>query len=276
MGDGVGVYTALGKKIASKCLAAAAVAALFMGVASPRVAAQSAESVTPTGDLTGRIGLGGQFEPAYPGARKLTLSPLPDIDLTYKKLFFLSSTDGFGIYAVNTETVDFGPAIFVQRGRSESDGPRLRGMGSIDWAPQARFNGEINVGPVSFSAFVGKDFGAQQGAIAGAEIAGAVPLITDALYALPSISANFGDGRYMQTWYGVSATQSLRTGYAPYRPGAGLESVGAELKLAYLMTKNWVVFTRFKFDYLAQAPAKSPIVQRRGQPTLGGGVSYRF
>jgi outer membrane scaffolding protein for murein synthesis (MipA/OmpV family) len=206
----------------------------------------------------------------------LTLSPLPDVDLTYKKLFFLSSTDGLGIYAVNTETIDFGPAIYFQRGRSQSDGPRLRGMGSIDWAPQARFDGEINIGPVNFSAFVGKDFGGQQGAIAGVEIASALPLLTDKLYALPSVSANFGDRRYMQTWYGVSTIQSVRTGYAPYRPGAGLESVGAELKLAYLMTKNWVAFTRFKYDYLAQSAAKSPIVQSRGQPTVGAGVSYRF
>jgi hypothetical protein len=31
--------------------------------------------------------------------------------------------------------------------------PRLRGMPSIAWAPQARFDGEINIGPVNFSGF---------------------------------------------------------------------------------------------------------------------------
>ncbi len=254
----------------------AAAATMFVCVSMTGAAAQIAADLTPSGDLSGRIGLGGQLEPAYSGARKLTVSPLPDVDLTYKKLFFLSSTDGLGIYAVNTETIDFGPAIYFQRGRSQSDGPRLRGMGSIAWAPQARFDGEINIGPVNLSAFLGKDFAGQQGVIAGVEIASALPLLTDKLYALPSVSANFGDSRYMQTWYGVSSIQSLRTGYAPYRPGTGLESVGAELKLAYLLTKNWVAFTRCKYDYLAQLAAKSPVVQRRGQPTVGAGVSYRF
>jgi outer membrane scaffolding protein for murein synthesis (MipA/OmpV family) len=158
----------------------------------------------------------------------LALSPLADVDLTYKRIFCRRS-DGLGIDAVDTEPIDFGPAIYVQRGRSQSDGPRLRGMASIAWAPQARFDGEINIGPVNFSGFAGKDFGGQHGTIGGVEIASTLPLMTDKLYALPSTAANFGDSRDMQTWYGVSAIQSVR--YAPYRPGAGLESVGAELKL---------------------------------------------
>jgi MipA family protein len=235
----------------------------------------TADTLTPAGDLTGRIGLGSQFEPAYPGAHTLHLRPLPDVDLTYKKLFFLTATDGLGIYAVNTEMIDIGPSVYFQRGRSQGDSPRLRGMGTIPWAPQARFNGEINAGPVSFGAFIGKDFGPKQGAVAGLEVSSALPL-ADRLYALPSISANFGDSRYMQLWYGVSAVQSAITGLSTYRPGASLESVGCELKIAYLLTKNWVAFTRFKLDYLAQAAAKSPVVQRRGQPALGTGISYRF
>jgi outer membrane scaffolding protein for murein synthesis (MipA/OmpV family) len=271
------VSGSLAAKVIRKPALAWSVAALSCVLATGALAQASNDpyGLTATGDLTGRVGLGGQFEPAYPGARTEHLRPFPDIDLTYKKLFFLTATDGLGIYAVNTDLIDFGPSIYFQRGRSEGDSPRLRGMGTIPWAPQARFNGEVNVGPVNFSAFVGKDIGPQQGAIAGAEMSTALPL-ADRLFALPSVSANFGDGRYMQLWYGVSAAQTAATGLRTYRLGAGLESLGGELKIAYLVTQNWVAFTRFKIDYLAEAVAKSPITQRRGQPTVGAGVSYRF
>jgi outer membrane scaffolding protein for murein synthesis (MipA/OmpV family) len=271
------VNGALAAKLVQKPVLTGSVVALLCVLTTGAWAQASNEpyGLTATGDLTGRVGLGGEFEPVYPGARADHLRPLPDIDLTYKKLLFLTATDGLGIYAVNTDLIDFGPSIYFERGRSEGDSARLRGMGTIPWAPQARFNGEVNVGPINFSAFIGKDFSTQQGTIAGAEVSTALPL-ADRLFALPSVSANFGDGRYMQLWYGVSAAQAAATSLRAYRPGAGLESLAGELKIAYLLTKNWVAFTRLKIDYLAEAAAKSPITQRRSQPTVGAGVSYRF
>jgi outer membrane scaffolding protein for murein synthesis (MipA/OmpV family) len=267
----------LAEKVVRRPAITGSVAALACALATGASAQASSDpySLTTTGDLTGRVGLEGQFEPAYPGARMDRWRPLPDVDLTYKKLFFLTTTDGLGIYAVNTDLIDFGPSIYFQRGRSKSDSPRLRGVGMIPSAPQARFNGEVNVGSISFSALVGKDIGPRQGAIAGVEISTALPL-AERLFAFPSMSVNFGDGRYMQLWYGVSAAQAVFTGLRTYRPGAGLESLGGDLKVAYLLTKNWVAFTRVKIDHLAEAAAKSSMTQRRSEPTMGAGMSYRF
>ncbi len=202
--------------------------------------------------------------------------PLPDVDVTFDKKFFVNSEDGAGVYFLNTPQLTLGPSVFFRRGRFERDGAVLRGLGEIPLAPELRFGGEWTITPgFSLSAAVAQDVGKNPGTKFELKAMGTIPL-SDKLFLLPGVSATPATRTYMQTWHGISAFQSANSGRASYTPHAGLESIGASMNIAYMVTPHWIVFGRTEILRLMQDAAKSPLTERRNQPSFGAGLSYKL
>ncbi|MFN3423922.1 MAG: MipA/OmpV family protein [Novosphingobium meiothermophilum] len=277
------------------------VPAMALGLAHP-AAAQSAPDrpapgAPPAGQMppqpqgwTMTVGVAPVFGMAWQGSKDTALSIFPDLRINYKDTLFLSVQDGLGWNAVNRDGWKAGPILRSRFGRNEDDGgspflvaggsDALRGMGDIGIAGEA-------------GAFVEKRFGAKRQWRARAEVRqgfGAHEgLVGDVLInysgregkLLYSFGprATFATADYMQTYFGVDAAQSARTGLGVSRPDGGLVSVGLGANLIRPLDRRRAVALFAGVDRLGGAPAGSSLIRERGQRmqyAVGLGYSFRF
>ncbi|MBV8765086.1 MAG: MipA/OmpV family protein [Hyphomicrobiales bacterium] len=270
--------------LARSCLRFA-LAFAFMG--GPALAlAQEVTLDTPNSSLTpeqfgrlmsttNRIGGGVLVEPTYPGGSGYRSLLLPDIDYTYKNRFFVNLEDGAGAYLYNDGALSISTSGFVRLGRDQTNSPNILGLGNIAEAPQGRFAGEYDVGWIDVKGSFAHDFSGSYGNTFQAKLGTAVPL-TNQIVVVPSLTTTLGDHNYMQTWYGVSEFQSLATGKPFFPAHAGVESVGTTVDALYRFAPNLALVGRGAVNYLVANVARSPVVERRVQTTLGLGISYLF
>jgi MipA family protein len=244
-------------------------------------------------------GLGLVSLPEYEGARKRITSLTPDLNATY-------TTDGWGTFGigsksngiswtiVDTQTYSFGLSLGAVQGRVDSkDGTlfkpgskRLRGMGEIKSTAEYGVFGRVNAGvPLTF-AFK-KDSGngklnAADGSLDGSggsviELGAEIPWAINSNLAL-SLSPNvvWADKKHNQTYFGVTAAQSAKTGFKMYTPSAGIKSMGVTLGGNYKIDNNWSVNTALSLNLLRGDAGKSSIVQKKDQSLLFVGTSYTF
>jgi outer membrane protein len=224
---------------------------------------------------TNRIGGGVLFEPTYPGGNGTRSLPFPDIDLTYKNRFFVNMEDGAGVYLYNDGTLSLGPSAFLRLGRDQSNSPKILGLGNIAEAPQGRFLGEYDLGWLDLKGAVAHDFSGSYGTTFAAKVGTALP-VTNQFLVLPAVTAVIADHSYMQAWYGVSESQSLTTGKPVFSARSGVESVGTTVDALFRFAPNLALVGRAGVSYLVSNVARSPVIERRLQPSFGLGISYLF
>ena len=96
------------------------------------------------------------------------------------------------------------------------------------------------------------------------------------LYGSVDLTAELADRNYAQTYYGVTAAQSVRSGYRELRPKAGLISTSASVGLNYELTKEWSLGASLGATRLMGDAAKSPIFSKRTESSASLFASYVF
>ncbi len=244
-------------------------------------------------------GLGLVSTPDYEGSKKSISGITPDINVSYK-------TNGLGTFAIGskargvswtpieTDAYSFGISLGFDAGRVDTkDGTlfrpgskRLKGMGEIKSSAEIGVFGHVNAGiPLTLAVTKGLGDGkadAITGSVKGhggsrIELGAEIPW---------QISSNLGmsfvpnivwaDKKYNQTYFGVTAAQAARSGFAAYSAGAGLKSVGLTVGANYKIDSNWSASAVASFNQLQGDAAKSPLVQKKLQNTFTVGVSYTF
>jgi MipA family protein len=89
-------------------------------------------------------------------------------------------------------------------------------------------------------------------------------------------STTFADDNYMESYFGVTAAQSLRSGLPEYEAGAGLKRYDIEASVTFMATENWLVRGQAGVGFLTGDAKDSPIVQDDMQPSAMLMVGYRF
>lgn len=244
-----------------------------LGIAQTPGGAAGSAPAAP--DWSIRLGAGVGAVPRYPGARDYRVVPLPDVDITYRNTVFLSGRDGFGIYAYRDRLITLGASIWMRGGRDEDDGDRLRGLGDIDTAAQARVFGRLAIGRARLGATLARDLGGSDGFTVD------LNLSTDfrpfeRLTISPGIGTTIGDNRYTQAWFGVTPAQAARSTLPAFDAGAGFVSVTGFVRANYALTDHWSVGSMVAVQRLLGDAADSPITERRTSPTGFLSLSYRF
>lgn len=224
---------------------------------------------------TNRLGAGLLVDPPYPGGSGYRSLLLPDIDYTYNNRFFVNMEDGAGAYLYNDGTLSFSTTGFVRLGRDQTNSPKILGLGNIAEAPQGRFASEYDLGWMDVKGSFAHDFSGSYGNTFQAKLGTALPL-TNQFVVLPAVTTSLGDHNYMQAWYGVSEFQSLATGKPFFVAHSGIESVGTTIDALYRFAPNLALVGRGAVNYLVANVARSPVIERRVQTTLGLGISYLF
>lgn len=262
------------------------VLALSIGLSLPRVAsAQGAGMAEPGAVLQDgwRISLGAGIglRPDYEGSRSLVAMALPQFDIRYRDSLFATSAGGapaLGVNLLGEGAWRAGPLMRLRFPRYQNANAALAGLGNVGWVPELGGFLEYRAGVLRLGAEVRRGVGDHDGVIAELR-ADAVLRPASGLVVSFGPRLNLGDESFVRRYFGVDPTQSANSGYAPYRPGGGVTSVGASLFASYAITSNLSVTGFAAYSRLQAGAADSPIVRGRGDPNqffTALSLSYAF
>ncbi|MCA1370740.1 MipA/OmpV family protein [Bradyrhizobium sp. BRP14] len=221
------------------------------------------------------VGAGAIYVPKFEGSDEFELVPIPMISATFGDRVTIDpggltvdvlKSNGFKLTAKGG--YDMGG------GRDEDDSPHLKGLGDIDAGAVVGTQISYELGPMELYASVDKTIGGSDGLLG--EVGANVSHHYDRFILSAGASATFADDNHMESYFGVTAAQSARSGLRQYDAGAGLKRVDLEASVTYMATENWLVRGRAGVGFLTGDAKDSPIVQDDVQPSAMLVVGYKF
>lgn len=287
-----------GSKSSPLCQLAAC--ALMAAIVQPVFAQDAAKASTKsTSPWEVSVGASIASSSEYEGGKKTVSGLVPNVNIRYK-------TNGYGTFgvggkglglswtAIETDAYSLGVSLGVNTGRKDNaDGTllspgskRLKGMGEIKSSADVSVFGHYTVGVPIMLQFT-KNTGdgkvdAKDSSFKGhggteISLSTEIPIpVTSAITLSISPSLNWADSKYMQTYFGVSATQPAKSGFKQYKADGGIKSVALTLGANYQIDKNWAANVGVTFSQLQGNAGKSPIVERKGQTSVLAGMNYTF
>lgn len=236
----------------------------------------------------GAIGLLTAYGPEYGGAQRSSWRFRPAGFVRYGRIT-ISGGGGFTTRRDNDVEQGLAATLLERRtlrvslsgrwtnGRQDTDSGALAGMGDIQGTVLARLRVRWEPhGPWRYSLAVNTDaLGHGNGWLAELGVSREWRLDPATRLQFGSGVA-YGSGTYMQSWYGVTPAQAQRSGYAVYTPGSGLRDVSAGLTLRHELGPHWGSYIGAAVSRQIGAAADSPLVQRPGGWSMGGGLVWRF
>jgi outer membrane scaffolding protein for murein synthesis (MipA/OmpV family) len=250
-------------------------------------AAQSEENATQTGtespqkwDVT--LGGGTQVKPSYEGSDRYGVSPVPLVNIVWNDMISLS-TDGLSIYWDHGD-LTLGGGLVYNGGRRDGNGSsllydsdsRLHGLGNIDAAMGLKAFATYDIKQFELATSVTKLTGTNNyGVLADVDLSASLE-VTKQLILKPHIGATWADQDYMQTYFGVTSAQSMRSRFQRFNAEAGIKDVVAGLNTSYFFNRNWFVTTNIDLTRLVGDAARSPVSFSDCQTVVTAMIGYHF
>jgi outer membrane scaffolding protein for murein synthesis (MipA/OmpV family) len=227
-----------------------------------------------------RLGIGSTFEPRYDGSSRYHTLVGPSLDIRFRDLAFLSTGEGFGVNVAQGPNWRISAAAVYDLGRRAHDDPaHLNGMGNINPAPELKLAAEYAVSksfPAVIRATVTRSFGGSNGWVADIGAYTPLPGSSESFFWFAGPSVTFADSKYMNSWFGVDATQSANSGYRQYDAAAGIKSAGFGVTMVWFASKHWFVTADGALKRLLGNAARSPIIQTKTGGVCDVSLNYQF
>jgi len=209
---------------------------------------------------------------AYPGASNYKELSAPLIDVRYRDRWFASTVEGLGVTVPSPATVRAGAAITYDFGRRADQGPH-HDLPGVDAAPELKLFVEKALTPVLIRLDLRRALGGYDGWVADLSMYAALPIGKSVvLFIGPSLTA--ADGRYMRSYYGVSAAVASMAGGPVFQPDSGLESATLGATLYWAINDHWGIEGYGAQDRLLGDATHSPVTE--SQSHLGGGFAVAY
>lgn len=241
------------------------------------VAGGAAKAGTPERpyDVVLEIGAGGSMRPAYEGSKDTEFSPTGLFTLHYLWIPYFGEVKKKS--GRPSEGFSFGPSFRYLSKRDSNDHPSLRGLDEVEASFELGGRFAYTFGMFRPWAAVRYGITGHNGLVgeAGLEMVVRPTADTEVTF---GPRASFASREYMQTYFGITPQESVRSGLATYAPSGGLKGVGAEVGGRYQVTPEWAVVGSLAYEKLVGDAKDSPIVQagESNQFTAKLGVTYRF
>lgn len=252
---------------------------LFAATAAA-IAGETDEGRWKDWDIT--IGAGGIYGPVSPGVDEYETSVLPYVDIEYKERFFIKGQYGIGAYLFKSDAgpeYAIGAALGYDGGRDEDDASeQLEGLGDIDGSAEAVVFAELELGPVEVGLEMAQGLNSDGHDGFRAELSASMDkMVTDRLMLGAGPFITYGDGQYIESYYGVTPEQASNSArYDAYDTDAGFDSYGLEVTARYMMTDHWSLTGVASYTRLMGDAKDSPIVDDSGFWGGGAFMSYTF
>lgn len=264
---------------ASLCIAAAAPAiAADLGHGGYKDGAPPADDWSITSLTVGGVLI---VKPTYEGSDEYEAVGFPYIFPSFSggpgffSRFEAKGLDDIRFRLIERDGFVAGPLVGYNLGRDEDDDDNLEGLGDVDGGVVAGGFVGYRLGPVLFDASLHNTFGDDGGYQIrfGAEVERPV---SERLLLTARIGATYADDEYMENYFGVSAGQSLDSGFDEFDAEAGFKDVHVELGLKAALDANWSARASVRYSRLIGDAADSPIVETEDQFIGLVGVSYKI
>ncbi|HJT06151.1 MAG TPA: MipA/OmpV family protein [Stellaceae bacterium] len=221
------------------------------------------------------VGAGLAAQPVYEGSQRYHALPAPIVDAHYKDLAFLSVGEGIGVNLLRGKLYRAGVALTYDLGRDQHAATRLKGLGTIGVAPEVKLFADVALLPVILDFDLRRAIGGTDGYIGDIGMHVPIPLASNVfLFAGPSVT--FADGRYMQSYFGVSAAQTVNSEFRPFDAHGGVKRAGFGLTAVYQISEQWMLASDGAAQRLLGAAARSPIVESKVEFTIDLNAVYKF
>lgn len=241
--------------------------------------ARADDSVPPAPSLT--LGIAGINAPRYSGSDQRHWQLMPMIQAR-DGAFFLDSQKGIGydLQADNglylEHTLGYGLGRSDKNSSWRDGGDRLKGMGNIDATVNTALALGWSVTPwLSVEGKATLPLSDSQGVQYRTSIT-LIPWQTSSDTVALQAAGLFGDGRYMNTWYGVNSQQSARSGFAGYHAAGGFYGTDTSLTWSHQFTPAWTASVIGEYTWLDKHASDSPIVEKRNGASATLALSYTF
>jgi outer membrane protein len=240
-------------------------------------AAQAQSWSLPTEWRVGAIGI---VTPKYEGSSSYRVMGAP-----YLAPAGLSDGDGWlqfkgpddiRIRLLQQSGFELGPVVGWRFGRDEEDGKRLAGLGDVEGGLVVGGYAAYRMGPLAA-------FASYQHQVTGDETGGQLRLGLEArskinpwLTLTGTVGTTWANNDYMDSFFGVSASQSVTSGLARYDAGAGIKDVFLGLGAEMPLDDRWTLSVSGRYSRLVGDAADSPIVETENQLTGMVGLTYKF
>ncbi|MFO2464355.1 MipA/OmpV family protein [Pseudomonas sp. 15FMM2] len=225
--------------------------------------------------------------PRYSGSNERMTAPLLGAEVISPWGIFLDTDRGLG-WGYEGQRASFSAYVGASAGRKDkkksghAGSDRLQGMGEIKSRPQLGISASYSLGSAILGATLEhaleqddkKDSGK---AFTSLELSIGTLLYKGDYGSLDaSLNSRFGDGNYVQTWYGVTPGQATRSRFHAFDAKGGLVSRGLNLTWNLPISEHTQFTTLLDMHYLSGDAGKSPIVERRLQTSVMGVLKYTF
>lgn len=238
--------------------------------------------------ITGALTLIGQYGPDYLGAKDSGASVRPGLYLRWGRVSVSSGAGwaarrqdteirGLGIDLARSDAFDLSLGLRSDSGRSEDSSPALAGMGDVKRTIRARIGATWRFAPhwALSASWTVDAFDRGGGNLIETKVQHERTL-SPRLHLTSGVSLNAGGPRYMQTYHGVTAEQSARTGYPEYRPGTSLRDLQLFTSLRADIADDWVGVVGVGLTRTLAAVTDSPLTTRPNAFSLSAGIGWRF
>ena len=236
---------------------------------------------SPSRDWTVTLGVQGQLQPDFEGAKNdlLSASPIFSAHGAGSPDSFRSPRDSAGITLLDIDGFLAGPVFKYVPARTASKYSELNGLGDVNAAYE--FGAFIEYFPTEWfrtRAELRQGFGGQKGFTADLSGDVIIPLTQQWMVSAgPRLTLE--NTPALSPYFSIDPAQALASGLPTYNATGGFHSTGAGAQLHYQFNSQWEAHSYIEYERLLGSAASSPLVQQRGSPnqlTGGLGVSYSF
>lgn len=274
-----------------------------LGDIGTALAQTPANNLMPDGSRDTYLGLAAVSAARYEGARTTRFSIQPALQLQWSNGVFIAGASA-GLHLSPDPQHEYGPLLALEGSRDEKGthaalaylnnaGDNNSGIASV--LPAANENKLRGMDEIDARLLVGGFYHVQLGAglrwsnrlLAGyGNARSGLRMNTDLWYpfALPAphhrlslgLGASLVNQDYSQSYFGVTAAQSLRSRNPVYAPAGGIKDVHAQLHWNWALSSSCLLSSGLNWSRLTGAAADSPLVERRSGLSVSSALAYRF
>ncbi len=228
-------------------------------------------------------GLGAVQQPLYPGSGEKDVRAIPLLGAGYGR-YFIGAVPGAGIpagigaFVVQEEKLRVGLGLGgnFRKPRKASDAARLQGLGDIDATVLGAAFASYHEEHWALRGTVVTDLGGKRhGTQITLDLDGKLRL-SEQLVVTAGPGLGWGDNKYTQTFFGIDADQSARSGRPAYSAKSGVHSLRFAVAADYRITPQWGLGAKYSAVQLRGDAANSPITEKKSQNTFAVFSTYRF
>ncbi len=227
------------------------------------------------------VGVGAKYAPRYAGADSGRVQAVPVLSVQRGLLVFDTSR-GAGIQFQTSSGLYVSQTLGYDLGRLQRDSDwrpgsaHLAGMGDVPGSLTTRTLLVQKLGPVSLSAeaeFALRDEARRNRYRAGAEVA-AWTGENDSLSF--SADTHWGDRRYNQAYFGVTADQAARSRFGEFHARSGLYACSLGASWEHRFDAHWASTLQLTGTRYVDRVADSSLLERRNAIAVTAAINYTY